>query len=109
MHELSITQELIRKILKESKYPKKVVIELGDLTSYKKEPLLFYFDALKKDEERLKDAKIQIIQVPGKILCKGCNKESLTGYAVMLFCPECKSPDIEIIAGKDVLLKEIYE
>ncbi len=70
MHELSITRQLIEMITKECeskiKKVKAITAELGQLTSYKKEPVLFYFDALKKDSPLVRNAKLLINETEGK-------------------------------------------
>jgi len=53
MHELSITQNLIDLVAGECKKkniigPKKIIAELGSLTGYSKESILFYYDLFAK-------------------------------------------------------------
>jgi hydrogenase nickel incorporation protein HypA/HybF len=112
MHELSATNHLIELISNECqinkiKSPKKIIVELGMLTTYKKDPILFYFDLIKKDIKLLKNSKLVIKEVKGKILCNKCKKESVINEAIMIFCQKCNSGDVEIINGKDLILKEI--
>ena len=72
MHELAITQEIVKILKSECRdrkiTPKKVVVELGDFTSYKKEPLIYYYDILKKDSEIISDTELIVQEVQGEDL-----------------------------------------
>jgi hydrogenase nickel incorporation protein HypA/HybF len=107
MHELAITKTLIDMILRESKRPKKVIVELGMLTSYKKEPIEFYFDILKKEYPALKSTELIIVPVPGRLKCNDCKKTSEITEPYLIFCDKCSSGNIELVNGKDLILKEI--
>jgi hydrogenase nickel insertion protein HypA len=111
MHELSITRQLIEMIRKEAENKIKIInsvtIELGSLTAYKKEPLLFYFDALKRDFPFIKNTKLTVNEVVGKLKCNSCRKESRIDEPYMIFCPLCKSNDVVITRGKDFNIIEI--
>lgn len=70
MHELAITQEIVSIVLnacKQNEYSlvKQVVVELGDQTTYKAEPLLYYFDILKQETDELKSAQMIVHEVIG--------------------------------------------
>ena len=66
MHEHSITNEVVHQIIhiledeKVNKPVKKIHVELGLLTGYKKEPVLFYFESFKKNHELLKNSELFI-------------------------------------------------
>ena len=112
MHELGIINQLIRSITEEAKKNKikkikKVVIELGSLTSYKKEPISFYFDSLKLDHNLIKESVLTIKEINGKVKCNKCKKESDLKDPYLIYCDKCESHDVEIIQGKDFLIKEI--
>ena len=114
MHELSITRKLVEMIKSECKEnnidnPKKIVVEVGKLTNYKKQPIKFYFDLLKKEEDLIKNSELILNTIPGKIKCNNSGKKSQVDFEVMIFCPECDSHDVEIIEGKDIKLKEIFK
>ncbi|MFH1448022.1 MAG: hydrogenase maturation nickel metallochaperone HypA [Candidatus Micrarchaeota archaeon] len=112
MHELAVTKSIIRVVVSECrrrnvKTPKKVIIELGNLTAYKKEPVLFYFDMLKTEERMLSETVLEVNEMPGKIRCNKCKKESGVNEAYLMMCPECESTDVEIIQGKDFIIASI--
>ncbi len=72
MHELAVTEEIIRIIEAECKErkvtPKKIILELGDFTSYKKWPLKYYYDLLKRDSAIIKDTELVVNEVRGQDL-----------------------------------------
>ncbi|MBN2367982.1 hydrogenase maturation nickel metallochaperone HypA, partial [Candidatus Woesearchaeota archaeon] len=81
MHELSVTKNLIGLVVEECssngiKQPSKIIVELGELTNYKKDPIIFYFDIMKKETPCLVNAELEVIETKGKIRCRDCYKES---------------------------------
>lgn len=109
MHELSVTRELVRQVLSVAPRPVEVHVELGLLTSYKPEPLKYYFDVLKRDNEQLADADLVIREVAGRIRCKTCHKESQVEPQYVFLCPVCSSLETDIIAGSDMILKKVVQ
>lgn len=122
MHEHGITNAVVHQILhacedNHIKNPKRITIQLGALTSYKKESLKFYFEKAKQDFPILKNAVLDIFDIPGRVSCNSCGKESdasldesgnLTISSVpLILCPNCKSADIKIIQGNDVIIRKI--
>ena len=113
MHELSVTKSLISLILNKCNEknikPKVIITELGSLTSYKKDPILFNYDLLKKEEDLLKNTNLEVIEIKGKVLCNNCEKESIIDDNIMIFCPKCDSHNVEVIQGGKFKLKEIIK
>ena len=112
MHELAVTKGLIELLLEEcNKLGKKqisnVVIEVGELTKYKKESLELFFDMLKKESKILENSKLEVHEIEGELLCGECNSKSLIDEPYMIFCPKCESMNVEILKGKEFNLKEI--
>ncbi|MBN1792443.1 hydrogenase maturation nickel metallochaperone HypA [Candidatus Woesearchaeota archaeon] len=112
MHELAITKEVIRIIREEAEKNsissvKYVSLELGGLTTYKKESLLYFFNILKKDEEALQEAVLKIIEVGGKVRCKECGAVGTVEDPILPLCKACDSSDIEITQGKDLRLRDL--
>ncbi|MFH1433036.1 MAG: hydrogenase maturation nickel metallochaperone HypA [archaeon] len=87
--------------------PVTVVACLGELTAYKKEPVLFYFDMLCKEIGGMfSGVELEIVPVSGMIRCCGCGKESAVS-AHMMLCPSCGSHDVDIVQGREFFVKEI--
>ncbi len=112
MHEMAVTKAIAEMIVKESKKnsikPKKAVLELGQLTNYKKDSILFFFDIIKKDEPLLNNTVLEINEKQGIVQCNDCKKQSKVEEAIMIFCPECESSNVEIIDGKEFKLIKIH-
>jgi len=108
MHELSITKELIRIALDECKGEAKYInVKLGKLTSFCKDPILFYFDQLKTEYPKLKDSALLVEEIDGEIECKTCKTISTIEDPTMIFCPACESSDINYIKGRDIVIESI--
>ena len=84
MHELATTRNLIALTIEECKKnrvfaPKRITTELGKLTTYKKEPIEYYFKLLKAETKILETTKV--ILALGKIAfdayCNVCNIKRL--------------------------------
>ena len=112
MHELSITQSRIDLVVGECKKkninsPKKIVAELGSLTGYSKESILFYYDLLRKEIPVLAETELDILEISAEISCNSCKKKSTITEPYMVFCNKCGSQDIDIICGREFIVKEI--
>jgi len=75
---------------------------LGSLTSFKKEPILFYFDGLKKSYPRLKGSVLKITPDNAALSCRSCGKVSVMEDEYITSCPSCGSSDAEIIGGRSL-------
>jgi hydrogenase nickel incorporation protein HypA/HybF len=108
MHELKIARAIIGMMQEECTSRKldevkTAVIEVGEFTSYKKEPIQYYFDLLKKENHAFKETTLEVIEKKGKIHCKSCNaKEAIN--EIMLLCKKCGSNNVDIIEGNDIKL-----
>lgn len=113
MHELAATKSLMgiaeMECLKNNiKNPKKIHVELGAFTTYKKNQIEYYFEILKKQNTLLFSANLLVEEIPIKIRCAECKKESIIEGGNVFFCPLCNSASIEIIQGKDLYIKSIF-
>ena len=71
MHEKAITEKLIADILEQIggatfKAVRRVVVDVGDLTSYESSPMRYYFNLLKIEHDILKDAELRVSMVDGE-------------------------------------------
>lgn len=106
MHELNVTEKLAENIIEICKVkkigkPKIVNLDLGELTTYKKDQIEYYFNIIQKEYLLLKEVKLNIKEIPGKIFCHACQKESRIIDLTEILCKHCQSNQIEIIQGKD--------
>ena len=114
MHELSITKSLIRDVkqaceINQISAAKSIIVELGLLTTYKKEPIIHYFNALKPNSPIILNAELVVKEIPGKIHCKNCQRELEVSDTTQICCTKCESFDVVIIGGMEIKLKSITE
>jgi len=110
MHEASIALSILEKaneIAEEHKSRRinSITIALGGLSGIDSESLLFSFDAIKVGSIA-EQAVLKIIEIPIEINCYDC-KKSVILEDRFLICPECGSINIEVISGREMLIKEI--
>lgn len=112
MHESVVTRMIVDMVLSECeknsiRRPVKVVAELGELTNYRKESVLFYYELFRKEFDLLKDAVLDIKCIKGQVLCNDCNKKSRVLEPCLIFCQSCGSYNVSIIHGKEFYVREI--
>ena len=110
MHEVAIAQEIIEIVKsylpnEDNVYVKSVKIDLGDFSNILPEALKFSFDVLLTDTE-LKGAKLEITKIPLKIKCSDCGHIAILDEP-FFFCPDCSSPNVEILSGTELKVVEI--
>ena len=117
MHELSMAQGIINAVLETAESNNatevnKVTIEVGRLAMINPEQLKFILDVL-IDNTIMQDAEINFEEIPAEIECFDCKfhgnaiLDDSDHYAPIVKCPECDSLSIEILNGKDIVVKNI--
>ena len=117
MHELSMAQGIINAVVETAESNNatevnEVTIELGRLAMVNPEQLEFILGVL-VENTILEDAKIVFEEIPVEIECNECNfhgnaiVDEKDHYAPMIQCPDCHSYSIEILNGKDIVVKNI--
>ena len=110
MHELAIAQnilEIVRQSVPEEQAPdvKWVRIRVGQLSGVIPDSLEFCFSAI-VGETDMPGAGLAIEEVPPVSRCKKCgHRFQIEDMAFV--CPECKSTDLELIAGRELQVVEI--
>lgn len=110
MHELSVAQEIINIV--NNYHPennpgqvKAVKVKIGKLSNILNDSLTFCFEAL-TNESNLKGSKLEIVDVPVKILCLNCNEESEIENPIFA-CPKCSHNKLKMISGMELQVDEI--
>ncbi len=120
MHEFSIVNPIVKKVLelakeKKAKKIKSIEISVGEMILLgAKEEIRFWVKELLCKEEVSKNARIKINTIKAKIKCRKCgyeggleiNHEHSHSHPLFL-CPKCEDSDIEIKEGRDCILKRI--
>jgi hydrogenase nickel incorporation protein HypA/HybF len=110
MHELSVAQEILGIVNQYLSNPlpntvKSIKVKVGKLSNILPDSLTFCFEAL-TSQTPLEGTKIEILQIPVKIICINCNKESEIDPPVFA-CPVCGNNRIKIISGTELQVDEI--
>lgn len=107
MHELSVTEGLLKICLDEGQKHKikkinEINIVVGELTDLIPECISYYFNIVAMGTIA-ENAKINIEYVPVNIICRSCGYEGPLGQEKYL-CPKCSGADYKITKGKEFYL-----
>jgi hydrogenase nickel incorporation protein HypA/HybF len=113
MHELPITESILKIVLKhaETNNVRKVVtihLQIGKLSDLEDEWIQRYFDYLSKGT-MAEGAKLKIERLPIMVQCNGCS----TSYEVEvtklghLICPSCGQKDSTLLSGREYYIKDM--
>ncbi len=110
MHELSVTQNLLKLTLRhadQNDASRIISMELviGELSSVIDDSVSFYWDMI-AEGTIAEGAKLIFKRVPAKMECQDCKKVYLL-IKGELSCPACESSKIYPIAGTEFLLNSI--
>lgn len=110
MHELGVLNSMvhtIERIIKEEDCTtvQKVVIEIGELSGIVPRYLEQCWPAATY-KTFMEDTKLEMIVVAGIVKCKTCGRVYNAVYSD-LSCPDCKSSDMEILQGDDMIIQKI--
>ena len=119
MHELSLAASLIETAvnsLKDRKIKKilEVEIDLGDLSFITDDQMRHAFE-IAASGTQAEGAKLLISRQKGRVSCMGCGYlgeaefqgEVEDHHNVPLQCPKCNRVGVEILEGKDIILKNV--
>ncbi len=110
MHEFSLAIDLVeqlKEVVTREKATKVVEINvvIGALSGVERVPFEFAFPQAAQDTP-LEGAVLIIEEVPLILKCSDCNRETETDDLIMV-CPECNSVSVEIVQGKEFLIKSM--
>ncbi len=105
MHELSIAMGIVEAATEEAQrrsvQVSAVHLRLGALSGVVKDALLFSYDVACQDTP-LAGSKLIVEDVPIVIFCGHCNGERTLSSLQSFTCPECGTPTMNIIRGKEL-------
>ncbi len=110
MHELSVTQSIIKICCEEAvkhkaSKVKEIRIKVGELSGLIPDCIQYYFDIASKGTE-VEGALIKIDKIPITIKCNECNYEGVLkdkNYS----CPVCNSYNLKILKGNEFLIDSL--
>jgi hydrogenase nickel incorporation protein HypA/HybF len=120
MHEASLAQSIVETVLHHAEANnadsvKSVRIDLGELTFFNKEQVLFWVK-IGLEDTLAKRARIIFKTLGGRIRCSACQfegdlkmrNEANYHYVLPDFsCPQCHSQNISVIQGKEAVVRSI--
>ena len=113
MHELPITESILRVVLRhaESQNVRRVVtirLQIGRLSDLEDEWIQRYFDYLSK-ETIAEGARLEIERTPVVMQCGSCGTsyETETGRADDIVCPDCGERGGTLLSGREYHIKEM--
>jgi hydrogenase nickel incorporation protein HypA/HybF len=113
MHELPITESILKIVLKhaEANKVRRVIaihLKIGKLSDLEDEWIQRYFDYLSKDT-LAQGAKLKIERLPIVLQCTSCST-SYEAEAVKLgdiVCPNCGQKDSTLLSGREYFIKDM--
>lgn len=107
VHELPVTQEILRIAMDHARGARvvEIVLVIGDLTSFVDEAIQFYFDQLTPGTVA-EGAKLVFKRVPVRFRCRSCGTEFTPSPRVWQ-CPSCAALGGEVVAGKEFYVESI--
>ncbi|MDR0912703.1 MAG: hydrogenase maturation nickel metallochaperone HypA [Methanobrevibacter sp.] len=117
MHEMAMADSILKSVIENAKNNDAikvldVVVEFGQLALLNPEQVKFMLDVLSEDTIA-EGANFVIESIPIEIKCGECDYlgtvdgENLDHYAPIIQCPKCDTRHIEVLNGKDVIVKKI--
>jgi hydrogenase nickel incorporation protein HypA/HybF len=110
MHELSVTESLLKIALQHAETAKAsrvtdLYIVIGEFSSMVDDSIQFYWEIIARDTIA-EQAKLHFQRVPAEFQCLNCS-EKYHPTDKELICPKCGAIGARIIAGEEFLLKSI--
>lgn len=111
MHEMSLTQGVLR-ILEEQAAQhgfsrvRTVWLEIGQLSHVDPDAMLFCFEAVAKGTALAREARMEVVRVPGQGYCLDCS-QTVTLAQRHDPCPACGGYHLAITAGDELKIKEL--
>jgi len=106
MHEMGITQSIVAIVAEEAAGRKvtRVTLEIGKLSAIMPDAIRFCFD-LVAEGSALDGAILDIIEIPGRALCRDCGAE--VALAEVFGRCACGSTQLERLAGEELKIKSM--
>ncbi len=109
MHELTIAQNIVNIVQEEIARQnllgkvKLIRFKAGKMNAIIPESLQFGFAATTKDSAAMRDAVLEIEEIPLKVRCGSCRREEIIDEPQFI-CSQCGSGDLEILSGKEMFV-----
>jgi hydrogenase nickel incorporation protein HypA/HybF len=106
MHELGITNGIVEFCAERAGAERvtRVRLEIGQLSAMLPDAVRFCFDVCAKGTV-VEGALLEIIETPGRALCRDCNREMAVTQLFGRCC--CGSAHLLVIAGEELKIREM--
>ncbi|MCX6012489.1 MAG: hydrogenase maturation nickel metallochaperone HypA [Chloroflexi bacterium] len=110
MHELSITQEMVKIVVEQAEKSNltkitKINLVVGDLTGYAGDSIQFYFDFMSKGTVA-EGAELVSKKIKGTFTCLKCDKLfKLSEFSYV--CPYCQGDKVKLSGGNELFVESI--
>ena len=110
MHELSLAVDLVEQLVEALKRESasrvvEINVVMGAMSGVERVPFEFAFPVAAEGTP-IAGAVLNIEEVPLVLKCDDCNQETETDDLIMI-CPNCSSVSVEIVQGKEFLVKSM--
>lgn len=111
MHELGITQQIVRIAEEHARQHQAekitdLYLVIGELSSVLDESVQFYWDIVAKDT-LCEGAELHFQRLPAELRCLDCGSRYQLDRGELTACPRCDSARIEVLQGKEFQLQSI--
>jgi len=108
MHEFALAEDLLKLARTEARKAgivklDKIIVNVGTLSGVSVDALEFAFSFLREEDELTKNTELIVERTEAKGRCTNCGRE-VNLDRLMLYCPECRTPTVEITEGRDFML-----
>jgi hydrogenase nickel incorporation protein HypA/HybF len=83
-----------------------VRLRVGALRQVVPETLTFCW-GLVRDHADMPDAELELELIPAAVRCRGCGQHSEIESRWSVWCPQCQSADVEVVAGEEFLVTSV--
>jgi len=108
MHELSVASAVLDTVLRhaEDRMVLAITLRIGHLRQVVPDSLLFYFEMVSR-ETPAEGARIELVLVPARLRCDGCEQEWELEGTPEFRCPRCAVSEVGVIAGNELEVDSI--
>jgi hydrogenase nickel insertion protein HypA len=111
MHELDVTKSILASIRSASERegirPTGATVLVGELTTFKPDPIRYYAGVLTENDAFLKGIELEVEMVEGIVECASCGATGPSAADLALACASCASRDVQVVSGNEVIVRSV--
>lgn len=108
MHELALCEAIagLAKSHAQGRRVDVVRVRIGALRQVVPDSLSFCWTLVRESED-LPDAELELECINAEVSCRGCGRQSEITSPWSIWCPQCDSPDVEVLRGNEFLVTSL--